>query len=104
VAGAFISLCQANTRGLTVETTQPTREGRGGKDGVFEIRFVPGVTLQAGMDKSTPISMRHATIDDRDDPQFFIGYRSDGVRIKVPYEWVKKAQRKKLKKTLPVAK
>ena len=44
VAGAFISLCQANTRGLTVETTQPTREGRGGKDGVFEIEFVGSPT------------------------------------------------------------
>ena len=82
--------------GRQVLAQQPPREGRGDQDGTFEIVFVPGVTLEPAFDKGTPISMLHPGLDDYEEPTAFVGYRSDGVEIKVPIENVKATQAKKL--------
>ena len=58
IAGAFITACQGNKRGLIVETVKPPREGRGGRPGTFEIDFFPGVILEPADDKGAPTILR----------------------------------------------
>jgi type IV pilus assembly protein PilM len=93
VAGAFITACQANTRGLAVETVKPPREGRGDQDGTFEIDFFPGMVLEPDVEKGEPYTLRGVQLDDKGNPQFFVGYRADGVQVRVPLDQVKKKQR-----------
>ena len=96
IAGAFITACQGNKRGLDVITVQPPREGRGGRDGTFEIDFFPGRTLEPALDKGTPEMLRDITLDNPSDPRFFLGYRANGVQTRVPLDDVKKKTREKL--------
>ncbi len=102
IAGAFIGAVQANKRGLSVVTVQPPREGRGGRPGTFELDFFPGVTLEPVAEKGAPITMRDPHIDSREEPTLFIGKRSNGVEFTFPFEDVKRKQREKLAKELPV--
>jgi type IV pilus assembly protein PilM len=100
IAGAFITACQANDRGLMVVTSKPPREGRSGRDGTFELVFYPGTILEPAVEKGESFSLRGLTLDDPENPQHFLGYRGDGVRVRVPVEDVKKKQREKLLEAL----
>lgn len=100
IAGAFITACQANKRDLLVETVQPPREGKGGKDGTFEIDFFPGMTLDPAVEKGTPISLRGLRLDDPKEPTAFIGKRNDFVEQRVKLDDVKRKQRDQLVKQL----
>jgi hypothetical protein len=100
VAGAFITKCQGNTRGLVVETVQPPREGRGGRDGTFELDFFPGVSLPPALDQGTPEILRHVSLDNPSDPSAFIGYRANGVKTSIPLDSVNRKVRDKLVREL----
>ncbi|MDJ0520438.1 MAG: pilus assembly protein PilM [Planctomycetota bacterium] len=100
IAGQFINACIANKRGLLVETVKPPREGKGGRDGTFEIDFFPGITLESAIEKGMPITLRSISLDDPQEPTAFLGFRADGVRVRVPVEEVKTRQRKELIKQL----
>ena len=79
-----------------MKTVKPPREGRGGRDGTFEISFFPGVMLEPIAAKGTPIAIQRIQLDDLEEPEFFVGYRADGVQIRVPIKDVKKKQSKAL--------
>jgi len=96
VAGQFINACIANGRHLVVQTVKPPREGRNGRDGTFEIDFFPGTMLKSAVDKGVPVTLRDLSLDDMDDPTAFLGYRSDGVQVRVPLTEVNKRQGAKL--------
>ncbi len=96
VAGKFINACIANRRHLVVHTVKPPREGKNGRDGTFELDFFPGTTLESAVDKGVPVTLRDVTLDDVESPTAFLGFRSDGVQVRVPLKDVKKRQAEKL--------
>jgi hypothetical protein len=103
IAGDFINACIANKRGLLVETVKPPREGKGGRDGTFEIDFFPGVTLESAVDKGAPVTLRDISLDDKAEPTAFLGFQASGVQVSVPLDAVKKRQRNELVKMLQAA-
>jgi type IV pilus assembly protein PilM len=99
----FVQRCQANTLGLTVETTRPFKEGRRGKDSEFELRFLPGLKLSLVNEEGDPagtVILTEFTVDDPQDPTEIRGRGADGVRVVIPFDQVEGRQRRELERDL----
>lgn len=92
VAADFTALCDANARGLLVDTPERFKPGKPGEDGEFKLAFWPGLALppagQAGRTRvlrkppGRPIA---EMLDDAKAPTAFQGAGADGLPLRVPF-------------------